>query len=359
MKRNNILVLSKELLNSKNGSISNLDKNQKGEIEQNMKNIRKRKDGRWEARIQINGNRYSLFAKTQTECIKKLNNLKKEVKHYGIKQSPYPAKFADFCLYWFDNYKKNNIVKASVTNYLYYIKNELSKIKYALKELTVDILQRFLNSYPPTRVREYIFMILKQILKKAYELDLTPKNYGDFLIKGKIQRTKIGWFNLQDQKLILQNLTDDLFSLSIYTLLLTGCRPSELRTIKLENIKNNLVLVEGTKTKNAKRWIKISSFLEDRFKKQKENEIFKNLDMENLRYLFRTFLKKLNITGTLYMLRHTFATNLFYLGVPDKERQSYMGHSSSVLTNDVYTDFDPTITKEDILNLYKDLYPSF
>ena len=59
------------------------------------------------------------------------------------------------------------------------------------------------------------------------------------------------------------------------------------------------------------------------------------------------------------MLRHTFATNLFYLGVPDKERQSYMGHASSVLTNDIYTDFDPNITKKDILNLYINLYPQF
>ena len=45
--------------------------------------------------------------------------------------------------------------------------------------------------------------------------------------------------------------------------------------------------------------------------------------------------------------------------MPDKQRQEYLGHSSIAITNDIYTHLDPTITKEDILNLYIDLYPNF
>lgn len=327
--------------------------------EQKMKNIRKRKDGRWEARIQISGNKYNFFADTQEQCLRKLNAFKKSIKQKATNNSPYPKMFSDFCIYWFANYKKGTIKTNSEENYINYIRRDLSQIKCATKDLSIDILQKFINGYPPTRSREIILMILKQILKKAFELDITKKNLGEFLVKGKIQRKKIEWFDLNEQKLILSNLTNDYFSLTIYTLLLTGCRPSELTTIKKTNIKNGLVLVEGTKTKNAKRWIKISPFLEDKLRKQQNNEIFKNFNTQNFRQRFQRFLKRIRVKGTPYMLRHTFATNLFYLGVPDKERQSYMGHASSVLTNDIYTDFDPNITKKDILNLYINLYPQF
>ena len=357
-RRNNLIVFTNSEV-SKNVSISNDDANQEGEIEQEMKNIRKRTDGRWEARIQVEGKRISLFADTQDGCAKKLTALKRKIKHNGMKQSPYPKKFQDFCWYWFERYKESNIGKSSKAIYSNYIRNEFSKIKCNVEDLTVDMLQSFINSYPPTRNREYIFVILRQILKKIYELDLSRKNLGDFLVKGRIRKGKISWFNLDEQKIILANLGDDYFSLSVYTLLLTGCRPNELATIKKENIKSGMILIEGTKTKNAKRWIKISPFLENKLKEQEGSEVFKNISLDVLRRKFKKFLNDIGVNGTLYKLRHTFATNLFYLGVPDKKRQSYMGHASSVLTNDIYTDFDPTIKPDDILNLYINLYPQF
>ena len=38
-------------------------------------------------------------------------------------------------------------------------------------------------------------------------------------------------------------------------------------------------------------------------------------------------------------------------------RQAYLGHASIKTTNDIYTHLDPTITREDIIKLYEDLYP--
>ena len=120
-----------------------------------------------------------------------------------------------------------------------------------------------------------------------------------------------------------------------------------------------MILIEGTKTKNAKRWIKISDWLQNKRTSMPGEYILKRWAYNALKKQYKQFMQKCKIDGSLYQLRHTFATNLFYLGVPDKERQSYMGHYSSVLTNDVYTDFDPNIKKEDILNLYINLLPNF
>ena len=60
---------------------------------------------------------------------------------------------------------------------------------------------------------------------------------------------------------------------------------------------------------------------------------------------------------TLHDLRHTCATNLLYLGMPDKFRQQYLGHANIVMTNDVYTNLQDDITKDGLLKLYNNLYP--
>ena len=73
---------------------------------------------------------------------------------------------------------------------------------------------------------------------------------------------------------------------------------------------------------------------------------------------FAKITAELNIENAPpHSLRHTFSTNLYYLGVPDKERQAQLGHASIVITNDIYTHLDPTITKNDILELYGEWYP--
>ena len=92
----------------------------------------------------------------------------------------------------------------------------------------------------------------------------------------------------------------------------------------------------------------------------KRSEVIFDISQDTIYRQIKDFFAEVGIKGgTVYRLRHTFATNLYYLQVPDKERSVYMGHYSSVLTNDIYTDFDPNIKKEDILNLYRDLYPDF
>lgn len=330
---------------------------------QKMKNIIKRKDGRWYGRKQILKTVIGVYAKTQYECKLKL---KKAIDNFfSCKIEDVHLKFDDsfynFSIEWFNTYKKGNIVPKSERQYLTFIEQYIKKLRFSLSNLTVMQLQNFINNLPPTRIREFAYMTIKQITKKAYEQDLIKKDIGQFLEKGKINKGKVSWFTLEEQKKILNNLDRQpkWFSLTIYTLLLTGCRPNELNTIKKENVKKNMMLVDGTKTKNAKRWIKISNWLQNELLNAENDSIFENVNLDTLRHCFKEFLRNLDIEGHLYMLRHSYATNLFYLGVPDKERQTYMGHASSVITNDIYTEFDPTITKKDILSLYINFLPSF
>lgn len=360
LKRDNLIVFTGKSISNKNELVQSIVSTQQQksieETEIKMKNIYKRTDGRWTGVKRVNGRKITVYAKTQKECAVKL---KKALQHPTKESHSQSYTFSSFAIYWYETYKKNNICASSQKNYENYIFQHLSKITCNLNKLNTTILQEYVNTLPPKRSKEYCVMIIKQITRKAFELDLIKKDYGKFLEKGKIERTKVIGFTLEEQRKILTNLTEDSFSTAIYTLLLTGCRPNELTTISKSNIKKNLVLINGTKTKNAKRWVKISNWLQNRLLAMPNENILERWTYNALKKPFKRLLQKCGISGSLYQLRHTFATNLFYLGVPDKERQSYMGHASSILTNDVYTDFDPTISKQDILNLYINLLADF
>lgn len=141
--------------------------------------------------------------------------------------------------------------------------------------------------------------------------------------------------------------------------MLTGARPSEPQRTQLDKINDDYIFIDGTKTKAAKRWVKISPKF-SKILKSKPLSFFQ-YDAAQYRESFQNFLKDIGINKDfdLYTMRHTFATNLFYLGVPDKIRSNFLGHSRTEITNDVYTSLDPTITKADLIAIYGDFYPEF
>ena len=72
-----------------------------------------------------------------------------------------------------------------------------------------------------------------------------------------------------------------------------------------------------------------------------------------------SILHSIGINKSLHALRHTCATNLFYLGYKDKARQQYLGHANIITTNNVYTYLENDVKKSDIKQLYSDLYYEF
>lgn len=177
------------------------------------------------------------------------------------------------------------------------------------------------------------------------------------MVLGKITKSKKTAFAFAEQKIIIKNLKNDTLSNRILFYLLTGSRPSEIKCV--EQIKNDYIFINGTKTGSAARWVKVSPKFSNLLKKQ--NEKFFNFNVKRFRESYQNFIKSIGINRKcdVYTLRHTFATNLFYLEVPDKTRSAFLGHSKTEITNDVYTTLDPTLTASDIRMLYGDLYPEF
>ena len=321
-----------------------------------MKNVILRPDGRYMARKQINGKRINAYAKTEKQSLEKLkqkikniNNIKKEKNIY---------KLHNWLDNWYKNYKEPFISLPTAQNIL----NIILEIKKGIKDLPINNLttqqiQSFLNTYKTSRKKEFISLYLNASLQKAEDLNIITKNPFKNVIKDKKLNIIRQGYTLQEQQQILNALKGNKIEGIILFYLITGIRKNELKTINLEtdlDIKNKTIkiLSEKKRNNNVYRYIDLT---DDAIKL-----IFNNKENFKLKtdYIYRELKKvldKLNIKSGLHRLRHTFATNHFYLGTPIKLISSWLGHETVELTQNIYTHIDRTITKNDILKLYNNL----
>ncbi len=337
--------------------ISNGNSNsQKGEEE--LKNVRKRADGRYEWRKQINGLKYQIINRNKKILESKIKEFKKSIS-ITVSHDGESHKFINLAEEWFSLYKANI---ASSATYRSCINNhfQIELFKKDIKTLTYMELELFLSKIKAPRVKAYCYFIITGVFKEALKRNYITRDVSALITKPKNESVKGESFTLREQKLILDNLDKSNMKYEILFYLLTGCRREEGCRTKFEHLdlENNKIFIDRTKRNCTKGYVPISEHF-----KQILQDNFKNMFTRSPDFYTKTFgeyLKFLNIKNhKLHDLRHTFATNIYYLGVPDKERQYYLGHKSIVMTNDIYTHLDLTITKNDILNLYKDLYPNF
>ena len=321
-----------------------------------MKNVILRPDGRYMARKQINGKRINAYAKTEKQSLEKLkqkikniNNIKKEKNIYKLHE-------------WLDNWYltyKEPFIKLNTAQKL---KNILNKIKnnfdnLNLEQITTQKIQQYLNKIKTTRTKEFIVLYFNACLQKAEDLNIINKNPFKSVVKDKKLNIIRQGYNLQEQQHILNALKGNKIEGIILFYLITGIRKNELETINLEtdlDIKNKTIkiLSEKKRNNNIYRYIDLTDDAIKLILNNKEN--FK-LKTDYIYRELKKVLDNLNIKSGLHRLRHTFATNHFYLGTPIKLISSWLGHETVELTQNIYTHIDRTITKNDILKLYNNL----
>ena len=330
--------------------VSNAQQNKE---EEQMKYCTKRADGRWQASKTIDGKRVFVYGSTQKEALQKLRALSKRKPHE--KQQS----FYKFALWWAETFKKGNVTEKTYTGYVQVINTHL-KISTPINKVTFIQLQEILNKLNLSRMRQEVYQLMRQICKKAFELDVIKKDVSAFLDKGKIEKPERRALTIDEQRRLVAALKDDMFSRRVMFYLCTGARPSEIRTVRKEEIRPGWLKINGTKTKASVRWVKISARLGSML--EGESPEFFKFDAKKFRMHLQRVCRAVGIEYDVdtYTLRHTFATNLYILRVPEKDRQTYMGHASgSAMTNDVYTTFSPDVTAKDILDIYKDWLPEF
>ena len=140
-----------------------------------MANIRRRKSGLYEARLQRDGRRFSVYGRTETEVRQKLAELERKL---AIDQPPPPGKLTvqELCERWLQTERKRWKPK---TYYDYrwnlerYVYPALGRVQLA--KLTPDRLQRFFDSLPG-RSASLVFRIMHRCFVVAIRWNYLSQN---------------------------------------------------------------------------------------------------------------------------------------------------------------------------------------
>ncbi len=330
-------------------------------MKSNIKNLYHRKDGRWEYKKRRNGELIRFTVSTKEAAIKKIQDIKSMQVHK--KRTNEKETVIGWTKYWLNTYKSTKS-QSTKNNYTSIINLHMPKFfkDMKLRQLTPAILQEFLNEFNPnSRVVDYAYLTLRQSLKQAYINNKISRNLAETMIKPrKTQKHKKTALSMIEQERflnILKTYDEDVQYFMIFSLI-AGTRRQETWSFNLEDIdeQRNKIYIHGTKTESSERKIKVSkSFIE--FLKLRKNKPYFTRQPHYYSDMAQEIYKKAKIEGkTLHDLRHTCSTNLHYLGWPDKERQDYLGHASIVMTNDIYTNLQDDITKDELVKLYNNLY---
>lgn len=168
---------------------------------------------------------------------------------------------------------------------------------------------------------------------------------------------------------IIKNSVDAPFGLFPYFLMYTGMRRSEALAIQGRDINKemnmisvtksicfepNQPVISPTKTKAGNRYVILLQCLKPYIGDLNPDEYLfggdKPLSKQALRKRWEKYCKAVGFTKgnapTPHQLRHVYATMLYEAGVPEKDAQVLLGHSSIVTTQNIYTHIRASRLKE-------------
>ena len=249
--------------------------------------------------------------------------------------------FSSFAEYYLQNVKKINLTKKSFENlynrYTVHVVPEFGN--KLISEIKAPALQAFLNGIMAkgmARTAEGCYYILKNILQYACDNDIISKNPMN-VVKIPLHRRETGTaLSLEQERKFLIDIAGNKYELNFIALLYTGCRPCELSSMSFE--KNGFVTFRNRKQHNgvvAFKDIPITPMLAPYVERMRAA-----MPLNETTELAKIF-SKLVPGQRMYSLRHTFATRCQTCGVPQYVVGRWLGHKATVITDAVYTHFDP------------------
>lgn len=253
--------------------------------------------------------------------------------------------------------KLSNWVEIWVTSYKepYLKKSGLDCLNYSLKHIIGVFGDRELETIKGYEVQQFLVSLndipnmqhkvkvyFNELLEYAYRNDLISKNPMlaiKFRPKTKIHRQAM---SLEEELLFINGLENKKYKLLFLTYLFTGARRNEVISLNAINFdfNNNIVFINGTKTKSSVRTLPLILLL--------KNEILKINDWKNYYTSFNSdyvtrkvhrYALSIGLENVcVHSLRTTFATRCLESGVSPKMLQLWLGHSKIDTTLDIYCD---------------------
>ena len=350
--------------------------------------IRKRSDGRWEARIIIGHKNdgspmyKSAFAKTQKSALKQLHQLIDLYRDVDLTEECRMT-LGEWLDKWLDEYMIFTIRESTLDSYRAMVKNQVKPFigGKQIASLTTADMQKFYNKIKKEgRVREHpihgktladsmvrgIHMMLHEALDTAVKERLIAKNptNGTTVPKCNYPEKQI----LGDSQLdtFLEAIKgEEYWDAFFYVEVMTGLRRGEICGLKWQDInfeenklqvkrsvsvkKGGGVSIGETKTETGVRCIQMPPSVAELLKSKKQTAItewvFPNFMHPEQPISPATAYRKLKIilkhAGLplirFHDLRHTFATHATHGGVDPKTLAGILGHTNASFTLDTYT----------------------
>lgn len=354
-------------------------------------NIRKRKDGRWEARyrILINGEKKyrSIYGKSYAEVKQKICDIKDsdDGQYVLVEELGEMISLNNLSKLWFAEIEtafKYSTYCKYLEIYEQYLKKTLGK-RPAI-EIDSDLVAKTISSQLSLSIHKSIYCVLNQMLRYgSLHFNLPIIHLQPYAAAKDVHPIEV--LSLTEQKKLLDYLYTDMdhCKLGIIICLSIGLRLGEICALKWTDIdfegkilhinrtvqrlhnkkdgKKTMLIEDTPKTLCSKREIPLPDHLLQLLKQIPQNGSYilngeSPMEPRTYQYRFRTYLQEADISGTnFHILRHTFATNCINNGADVKSVSEMLGHANVTITLNKYV--HPAMdVKRDYLNSLPAIY---
>lgn len=354
--------------------------------------IYKRADGRWEARISLEGGeRKALYGKTRAEAARKLTDALKAVSRGEplVRERETVGQFLDD---WLENFAKAKIRPSTFASYAHYVRRHLipGLGVVRLARLTPHQVEVFMNDKQgeglAPRTVQYMRAILRHALNRALRDELVARNAAAQAESPHVERFPVTPLTGEQARAFLASIRTNRLE-ALYTLVLAcGLRQGEalgLRWVDLDferaelSVRQSLQRVNGKlqlvkpKTDRSRRTVSIPRFALAALREHRDRQKFEErlagerwrhwedagliftstvgtpLDASNVTHGFQKLLETAGLPRQRFHdLRHACASFLLSQGVSHRVVMETLGHSQIGLTMNLYSHVAPALQRD-------------
>lgn len=355
--------------------------------------IRKREDGRWEARLVLsNGERKSLYGKTRQEAARRLAEATRD-RELGLTATSNRQTVEQYLTVWYETIKKHDVRPSTHLRYGYDIRLHLipGLGRHQLSKLRAQDVQALYTSkldqgYASSSV-QHIHVALHDALNDAVRLGLIVRNVADMVKPPRIIKHEMAILSEEQARTLLATVAGDRLEALIVLALATGMREGELIALRWGDVdlddaslqvRRTLQCTaegyrwEDAKTTHSRRRIALPATVVEALRRHRLHQLEERLlvgeaweDLDLVfsnqigrrlsQFMFKAFprawfgrlLKRAELPKIRFHdLRHTAATLLLARGINPKVVSEMLGHSSVSVTLNLYGHVTPHMQRE-------------